>query len=431
MTLFGIFKSSPKLNDMKASIVFFPNESKKNQKTGKIPLYMRIGFKNAKAESRLNAEISQTELSKWDPMTMRMAERNSAVNHQLNRLDQKFSEFLILNTNSLSAFTASCMKDYVLGTRKSQVVTLVKFVDDYFENAVANNVSRTPGTIKNYRRAINHFNAFLEFRNQKTLLVEQLNYEIASDFKNYLVNSNPQLKRVGMTEVSAAGVIKKFRTIFTQAVDQDLLKRNPFKMVKIKAKSPRRERLTIEQVTKIYQLDLKLFPYQELYRDIFLFSVFTGLAYHDAMSLTWASLEIRKDDTYKLTINRQKTDVITECFLPEQAVQIGKKYKTSMEGNISNSVLPHRSNKEMNLQLKLIAQMAGITIRLSTHIARHTFRQLLAEAGITDYGVIKRMMGQSRNGDVDEVYYSVTEKGLMHAKNKFDNFLKIYLYEKQ
>ena len=189
---------------MKASIVFFPNESKKNQKTGKIPLYMRIGFKNAKAESRLNAEISQTELSKWDPMTMRMAERNSAVNHQLNRLDQKFSEFLILNTNSLSTYTASCMKDYVLGTRKAQVVTLAKFVNDYFDNAVANNVSRTPGTIKNYRRAINHLNSFLASRNQKAMLKEELNYEIASDFKNYLVNSNQQLKLVGMTEVSAA-----------------------------------------------------------------------------------------------------------------------------------------------------------------------------------------------------------------------------------
>lgn len=409
---------------MKASIIFFPNESKKNQKTGKITLYMRIGFKNVKAESRLNAEISQTELHKWDPITMRMTERNSPVNHQLNRLDQKFSEFLILNTNNLSAFTAAAIKDYVLGTRKAQVLTLGKFVDDYFDNAVANNVSRTPGTVKNYRHAINHINAFLAFRNQKTMQVGELTYEIASDFKNYLVNSNPQLKRVGMTEVSAEGVIKKFRTIFTQAVDQALLKKNPFKMIKIKAKSPRRERLTIEQVIKIYQLDLILFPYQELYRDIFLFSVFTGLAYHDAMSLTWSSLELRKDNTYKLTINRQKTVVITECFLPEEAIEIGKKYKTLIEGNISNSVLPHRSNKEMNLQLKLIAQMAGIAIRLSTHIARHTFRQLLAEAGITDYCVIKRMMGQSRNGDVDEVYYSVTEKGLMDAKIKFESYLK-------
>ena len=408
---------------MKASIVFFPNEAKKNLKNGKIPMYMRICYRRSKAESRLNAEIMEDEVSKWDARTMRLTERNSSVNHQLNRLDQKFSEFQILHTNDLPAYTAAYMKDYVLGISNAQLITVMKFVDDYFENAVANNVSRTPGTIKNYRRSINHLIAFLAHSNKKSMLLEELNYQFASDFKNYLVNSNPQLGRVGMTEVSAAGIIKKFRTIFTHAVDQDLLKKNPFKLVKIKTKSPRRERLTIEQVNKIRQLDLELFPYQELYRDIFLFSVYTGLAYHDAMSLSRSNLEIKKDGNYKLTINRQKTDVITECFLPDQAVQIVKKYKRVVEKEISNKVLPYRSNKELNSQLKLIAQMAGIPIRLSTHIARHSFRQLLAEAGIADYGVIKRMMGQSRNGDVDEVYYLVTEKGLMNAKNKFQKFL--------
>jgi hypothetical protein len=60
---------------------------------------------------------------------------------------------------------------------------------------------------------------------------------------------------------------------------------------------------------------------------------------------------------------------------------------------------------------------------LSTRIARHTFRQLLAESNIEDYGVIKRLMGQSRNGDVDEVYYSVTESRLIEARNKFEIYL--------
>ena len=409
---------------MKASIVFFPNESKRNRKTGKIPLYMRIGFKNAKAESRLNAEVLEKDLQKWDPMTMRFQERNNPVNHQLNRLDQKFNEFIILNTNSLPAYSASIIKDYVLGLGKAQLITVIKFVDDYFENAVANNVSRTPGTVKNYRRAINHLNAFLAFKNQKSLLVEQLDFEIASEFKNYLTNSNPQLNRVGMTEVSAAGVIKKFRTIFTQAVDQDLLKKNPFKMVKIKTKSPRRERLNLEQVEKISKLDLNPWPYLPLYRDIFLFSVFTGLAYHDAMALSWGNLDERKDGNIKLTVNRQKTDVITECFLPECAIEIARKYKTTLDSVICKRVLPHRSNKEINEQLKKLAQLAGISLRLSTHIARHTFRQLLAEAGVADMGVIKRLMGQSRNGDVDEVYYSVTEKGLMAAKEKLEALIK-------
>ena len=54
-----------------------------------------------------------------------------------------------------------------------------------------------------------------------------------------------------MTEVSATGVIKKFHTIFTNAVDLEILKINPFKIVKIKTKSSHRERLTIEQDGKI------------------------------------------------------------------------------------------------------------------------------------------------------------------------------------
>lgn len=412
---------------MKASIVFFPNEAKKNPKTDRIPIYMRICFKRSKAESRLNAELPQKELPKWDPVVMRISERHSPINHQLNRLDEKFSDFLISHANDLPRYSAIHIKDYVLGNDQLKSITVMKFVDDYFENSVCNNVSLKPGTVKTYRRAINHLNAFLSHKNQKSLLLEQINYEFASEFKNYLVNSNPQLGRVGMTEVSAAGVIKKFRTIITQAVDLDLLKRNPFKMVKIKAKSPRRERLTIEQVQKITQLDLKSFPFQQFYLDIFLFSVCTGLAYHDAMSLTWSNLELRKDGSYKLAINREKTDVIMECFLPEMAVKIVNKYRKSPESEITNRVLPNRSNQKLNDQLKILAQMAGIPIRLSTHIARHTFRQLLGEAAIIDYGVIKRLMGQTRNGDVDEVYYEITESKLLDAKNKLDVFLAKYL----
>ena len=75
----------------------------------------------------------------------------------------------------------------------------------------------------------------------------------------------------------------------------------------------------------------------------------------------------------------------------------------------------------------MLSSLAKTPIKLTTHIARHTFRQLLAEAGIEDYGVIKRMMGQSRNGDVDEVYYSITESRLLNAKLKFEEYLTINL----
>ncbi len=408
---------------MKASIFFFPNQAKKDQKTGTVPMYLRVIYQRQKSECRLNTSLTENDLLKWDPMTMRLQERNSAINHYLSAFEARFQEFLFLHP-TLNNETATTIKNYILGIKtEKKKVLLSDFVNKYFERAVLNNVNRASGTIKNYRRAINHLTQYLSINKLQGLTIEDTNFEFASSFKHYLVTSDPINNRVGMTEVSASTVIKKFRTILSEAVEQGLITQNAFKRVKIKTKSPRRERLTPEQVGKIINLDLQPWPYLPIYRDIFLFSVFTGLAYHDAMTLNWQNLQERTDGNIKLTLSRAKTEVITECFLPEFVIAIARKYKSSRELEPMGKVLPMRSNKEINEQLKKLAQLAGISFRLSTHIARHTFRQLLAEASIADMGVIKRLMGQSRNGDVDEVYYSVTEKGLLLAKEKIEQLI--------
>ena len=94
---------------------------------------------------------------------------------------------------------------------------------------------------------------------------------------------------------------------------------------------------------------------------------------------------------------------------------------------ITGSILPRRSNKEINVQLKILANMCGFAQKLSTHIARHTFRQMIAEAGIADTGVIKRLMGHSRASEIDGVYYVVTDSRLIEAKEKINSYFKQYL----
>lgn len=96
-----------------------------------------------------------------------------------------------------------------LGLHKTQDKRILQFVDEYFLEHVVNNANHTPGTIKNYRRGINHLSAFLRIRQLETLSIEQLNFELAANFMSYLVNIDPTNDRKGMTEVSAAGVIKK------------------------------------------------------------------------------------------------------------------------------------------------------------------------------------------------------------------------------
>lgn len=409
---------------MKISLTFYPNHQKINKKNGSTSVYARVCMSGKKSEARLNAELTREQIIRWDPMTMRVGEKNSLINQQLNRIEQKFHEFIALNSTVLYNYDALQIKNIILGKGSQSQKTVLGFAEEYYNNNVINNVDRMPGTVKNYRRSLNHLINYLKFRKQENLSFNELNYEFAEAFKNYLINTNIDLNRIGMTEVSASGIIKKFRTIFSEAVEKELLSKNPFKQLKIKTKSPKRERLTIQQLKQLIKKDLTQHQAQQLYRDIFLFCCLTGLAYTDVMGLTWKNIEIRSETEVKLTLSRVKTDILTECFLPSLAIQIILKYKQSVETQITGCVLPRRSNKELNSQLKTIATLSEVYIKLSTHIARHTFRQLLAEAGIEDYGVIKRMMGQSRNGDVDEIYYSVTESRLLVAHNKFETFLK-------
>ena len=68
-------------------------------------------------------------------------ERNAAINHILNRLDQKFSDFMILHSTTLSIHNAAYIKNYILGNYKAQTITVINFIDNYFENEVANNIN--------------------------------------------------------------------------------------------------------------------------------------------------------------------------------------------------------------------------------------------------------------------------------------------------
>ncbi len=409
---------------MKLSIMFFPNTSKIASKTGKIPMYVRITLNRKKAELRLNIEVTPEELQKWDEKTMRYSDRDMSANILLNTIDKNFEHFRHFNGANLAEFNVRTIRNLVLGLDAKPNPLIVNYIDKYYNTAVAPNAQMAEGTKRNYRKALKHLREFLVFRKSKDAELKSINMSFAYDFRDYLLGTFPDCKRIGMKEPSALDNIKRLRTIFDRAVDEELMLNNPFKKIKLKNRATQRGRLDIHQIKKIYKLDLRDFRTQQIYRDMFLFSVFTGLAYTDASELKQTDLYPMGDGNIRLLLKRAKTDIVTEMILPRQAIDIINKYKHTAEAEITGRVLPKRSNKEVNIQLKILANMVDIPIKLTTHISRHTFRQLLAEADIYEMGVIKRMMGHSSRNDIDGTYYSVTESRLLEAKRKFELYLE-------
>lgn len=411
------------------SISFFPNLSKKGSKNLKTPIYLRVVFKRQKAECRLNIELTEDELVHWNPVLMRVELPDCLINDGINNIDVAFKKYLTVNSLDIEHLTAKQIRDVVL-SRKSfgYSPSVLQYFERYYEKSIVCRSDFSDGTKKNYRKAIKHFANFLKKENLTDLTFKQFEHRIAEDFKSYLLSDKtdarrPGIKTPGMTEPSALSNIKKYRTIVDQAIQEGLITRNFFKSLKLSNRSPRKPRCTIEQIKALIALNNHLSPNEELCRDLFVFSSFTGLAFLDTVRLPKSLLEYRSNGEVKLSRPRTKTGEQVEQFIPSLALNILNKYNKHPLVESSQFVFPYIDNSDYNKALKYLAVRSGIGFKLTTHIARHTFRQLLPEAGVQDASVISRMMGKVGLDKIDNVYYEVTESRLMEAKNRFETYL--------
>lgn len=171
---------------MKASLSFYPNTKKKSKKTGKIPLYVRVCYKGLKAEERLNIQVVEDLLIKWDPMTMRFSDRTMLANKLLNTLDQRFEEYVFMNATILYSQSPRKILDYVMGKPENNQLIVIEFIDNYFSSSVQSSIELAAGTIRNYRKSINHLKRFLTVINKSNISFDELNNGFVADFMQYL-----------------------------------------------------------------------------------------------------------------------------------------------------------------------------------------------------------------------------------------------------
>ncbi|MDL2212931.1 site-specific integrase [Bacteroides sp. OttesenSCG-928-D19] len=212
---------------------------------------------------------------------------------------------------------------------------------------------------------------------------------------------------------------------------------NPFRKIKFKREQTDRAYLEIEDIKKI--LNLRFKRHSPLYdaREIFLFECFTGIRISDILTLKWKSVTDKE-----ITIFMRKTD--KPFSIPQQDVvkSILNKRRLSLENN-GGQIFPEKyvfnilkvdiekvpaqdalnaissATAIINKQLKKIAEKAGITKNLSTHVARHSFATMLVtrDVGIS---VIRDLLG---HGDirVTQIYAKVISKKKEEAINVLNN----------
>lgn len=406
----------------KTTLKIYPNERKRSQTTGKIPLYLRITRNNKKVESRLDWEISDKELDNWNNKLCRV-EFETMTNDFVNSIMGKFSQLKFSEINNMNDLSIQEIRNHVMGINQNSNIqkTILQFAEDYYTKNVGNSSRFKEGTKKNYRKSLNHLRRFVKKHGYESTRIGSLNYRIASDMKSYLLNDNPESGQIGMSEVSAYTIVKNYKTIFNEAVEEELIKSNPFCKIKLSTKSPEKPKLNTKELKKMSETMFSLS--EQLHVDLFLFMCFTGCAYTDCQDLTYENIE--KDDYgFKLSYHRNKTGEESCQYLSNAALSILDDLGLDRDLNKQGYLLPRVSNVHFNRVLKIIGLKAGIKFNLTTHIARHTYRQLLDEADIVDPSVIQKQMGWSSRGSMDSIYRRVTDTRLFKTKKMLDSKLK-------
>lgn len=212
-----------------------------------------------------------------------------------------------------------------------------------FAEYIVENTDRSAGTKKQLRQAIRNLKEYRQ-ASKKTLHLDSIDLDFYDGFVDFLMKKNYGKNTIGT-------LIKNIKVFMGEAVDRKLTANLQFKNKRFKTIEENSETiyLTLNEIEKLYNLDLSGNTRLEKVRDLFIIGCYTGLRFSDLISVR--SENISKDGkVLKLaTIKTGETVIIP---LKSHVKDILAKY----------SGMPPQafSNQKMNDYLKELGQLADL-----------------------------------------------------------------------
>ena len=202
--------------------------------------------------------------------------------------------------------------------------------------------------------------------------------------------------------------------MLNKAIREEVLTRNPYINFIFKFTKSHRKFLTDVEIDVLASHTLGGNKSLLKVRDIYLFSVYTGLRFSDAMGLKMNNIVPEKNGSFCIEIIQEKTDESIRNPLLDSAIAIIEKYANDEARKIHRAVLPRISNQKLNSYLKIIANMVGIEKELTHHTARHTFATTVTLSNDVPIEIVSKMLGHT-SLKATQIYARVTNHLLKKA----------------
>jgi site-specific recombinase XerD len=402
--------------------VLFLLEKNKMRRNGTAPLTARITVDGSRAEISLGKKLppdcwdQEAELVKGPGATKELG----VINKQIAQARIKLETLYFFLSSQQEQVTAAMLKKAYKGDPhedKERVRTICQ-VANYKYSIFARQVKRklrSGNTLKRWQCTKRKLRHFLQYKFGKwDVLLSAFKYAHAQDFMNYLTLQD------GIEENSARKYIKNVKELLQIAADRGWLAGNPWANYRIGYDQPDRECLSMRDIMALYRKPL--LDRLDHVRNIFLFACFTGYAFQEVQNLSPDDVFIGDDGKRWIKIDRRKTGR-PECLplLPIPASIIDR-YTSDPYCKAHHRLLPVKSYQNYNSYLKEVGYLCGITIELSTHIARHTFATTITLDNDVPIETVSKMLGH-KNIRTTQIYAKVSRKKISSNMDELERKL--------
>jgi integrase/recombinase XerD len=353
-------------------------------------LLLRITVNRKHARIKLNYAIHKKQFNP-DPKEYKYVRasnpKHAVINSHIADKIQEVKDVITDLEKTHSTITANTIKVKMLSP------DAMSFIEDGTQLANTLEENNHFGNSKKYKTVIAKLS---DFRKGEDIHFDEITPKFLASFEAYLV-------KLGNGVNTINGNFRTIRAIYYKAVEKGIAdqSKNPFFIFKLKLSNSNKDRLNIEEILKIEELELD--PDKLIYhvRNAFLFAFYNaGIRVSDLLMLTWENIQ-----NGRLEYKMYKTNKVLSLRLLEKPLSILKEYKNKGESYIfpffsdkydySDPLFLHLQIESrttlMNKYLKIIATKAEITKNVTTHTARHSFADIARQKTDNIYNLSKTL----------------------------------------
>jgi site-specific recombinase XerD len=389
-------------NHQKLTLLFWHRKSKPDAK-GYAPVICRISI-----EGEVSEELAigmKVHLSDWDVENKKAkgGSHGKKVNFKISEVTVDLNrEFVILQSgyeritplmikNVYNGLPPNFIKSAIKPEHKV-VPTLLQISDLHIANfkKMVDKKLRSPETLKQWNATkkkieeflINHFKL-------KDMELSSIEFSFAGQFYNYLTVERDKI----IGEAAAKKQIKNLKEILTVAETNNWVSKNP--IIKFKCGGDETDIPPLEyfEVQQIWNKEIRIQRLVEV-RDAFIFQCFSGFAFQDLYALTTENIiKVGINGERWLIKDRGKTGVSEMVPILPIVEELIEKYKSHSCRRDNTLLIPVNSNARYNAYLKELAVICGINRELNTHLARHTFADIMLNLMEFSLEEVSKMLG--------------------------------------